>query len=117
VVVVSAFGAHRFPTAGMRFAASGAAKAALEALAKALGAELVRAGVTVNCIAPGFVRKDAGAHSALDPAAWERIAAAIPMRRPAEQAEIAAAISFLLSPEAGYITGQTLHIDGGLSLG
>jgi 3-oxoacyl-[acyl-carrier protein] reductase len=116
VVVVSSFVAHRFGTGGLHFPVSGAAKAALEALARSLAAQVASRGVTVNCVAPGFTRKDATGHAATSPEAMERTRALIPTGRLCEPADIAAAIAFLLSREAGQITGQVLHVDGGLSL-
>lgn len=116
VVAVSSFVAHRFPPAGDLFPASAAAKAALEALARALAAELAPAGVTVNVVAPGYTRKDPGAHAALAPARWEEIAARIPFGRLAATDDVAAAVAYFLSAEAGYVTGQILHVDGGLGL-
>jgi len=117
VVAVSAFGAHRFPFRGSRFPATGAAKAAVEALAKALAAELAPNGVTGNGVAPGFIRKDAGSHSVLSKSKWDEIAAGLPLGRLGLPEEVAATINFLLSDDAGYVTGQTIHVDGGMSLG
>jgi NAD(P)-dependent dehydrogenase (short-subunit alcohol dehydrogenase family) len=116
VVVVSSFVARRF-AAGEVFAASGAAKAALEALAKALATQLAPDGTTVNIVAPGYTRKDEGRVGSLSQAHWEAAAKRNPQRRLATQDDIAAAIAFLLSDEAGHITGQTIGIDGGLTLG
>jgi NAD(P)-dependent dehydrogenase (short-subunit alcohol dehydrogenase family) len=116
VVVVSSFVAHRFGTGGLHFPATGAAKAALEALARSLAAQVAPRGVTVNCVAPGFTRKDPRGHAATSPEAMERTRALIPTGRLCEPADIAAAIAFLLSREARQITGQVLHVDGGLSL-
>jgi NAD(P)-dependent dehydrogenase (short-subunit alcohol dehydrogenase family) len=95
------------------FPASAAAKAGLEALVRALAIELAP-DVTVNAVVPGFIRKDTGAHAALDPETAARRTAAIPLRRLGLPDEIAAAVAFLASEEAGYITGQCLHVDGGL---
>lgn len=116
VVAVSSFVAHRFPPSGDLFPASAAAKAALEALARALAAELASSGVTVNIVAPGYTQKDPGAHAAISPDRWREITDRIPLARLASPADCAAAVAYFLSDEAGYVTGQTLHVDGGLGL-
>ncbi|MDQ0562964.1 NAD(P)-dependent dehydrogenase (short-subunit alcohol dehydrogenase family) [Rhizobium mesoamericanum] len=116
VVVVSSFVAHSFGTNDMHFTASSAAKAALEALAKSLAAQTAADGVTVNCIVPGFVRKDTSGHAATSVAAMERARAITPNGRLGEPQDVAELIAFLLSQSAKQITGQTMHVDGGLLL-
>ncbi|MBV9566885.1 MAG: SDR family oxidoreductase [Hyphomicrobiales bacterium] len=116
VVVVSSFVAHRFRE-GELFAASAAAKAALEALAKSLAVELAATRTTVNIVVPGFTRKDKGKLGALPRSSWDEMAKRNPQQRLALPDEIAAAIAFLLSDEAAHITGATLPVDGGLTLG
>lgn len=116
VVVVSSFVAHGFGTGDLYFPATSAAKAALEALGKALAIQLGRMGVTVNIVVPGFTRKDEGAHRAATPEGLIRAAAITPTGRLTEPADIAGAIAFLLSEGAAQITGQTIHVDGGLLL-
>jgi NAD(P)-dependent dehydrogenase (short-subunit alcohol dehydrogenase family) len=116
VVAVSSFAAHQFRLGGVVFAASAAAKAGLEALVKALAAQLAADGVTVNAVVPGFIRKDPGAARALDPATAARALERVPLGRLGRPDEIAATIAFLLGSDAGYITGQAIHVDGGLSL-
>ncbi len=116
VVAVSSFVAHVF-AADALFPATAAAKAAVEALAKTLAVQLAPRGVGVNCVAPGYTRKDPTGHSALSEEAWQRAAAKVPMGRIGTPDDAAAVIAFLLSPDAGFITGQTIHVDGGLTLG
>ncbi len=114
IVAVSSFVAHVFRTDLATFPASAAAKSALEALARALAIELAPAGVTVNAVVPGFIQKDAGAHAALDPAAFAQAVGRIPLGRLGTPQDVAAAVAFLVSREAGYVTGQALHVSGGL---
>lgn len=93
------------------------AKGGVIALAKSLARENARHNVTVNCIAPGPTETPLYLHEAAEhPEFIQRMLKAIPMRRPAKPAEQAAAISFLLSPDADYITGQTLSVSGGLTM-
>jgi len=114
LIAVSSFVAHVFRLEHPVFPASAAAKAALEALVKALAIEWAPA-IPVNAVAPGFTRKDPGAHAALSPAAFEERIARIPMRRLGLPEEVASAVQWLASPLAGYVTGQVIHVDGGIT--
>lgn len=94
-----------------------AAKGGVIAFTKALAREMARHGVTVNCVCPGPANTPLFAEiRAQHPRLAEALERAIPLRRLAEPEDVAAAVAFLASDEAGYITGQTLSVSGGLTM-
>jgi 3-oxoacyl-[acyl-carrier protein] reductase len=109
IVNVSSLSALLAPAGQANYAA---AKAGVVALTQSLAKEVARIGITVNAVCPGYVETEALAHLAGD----ERKAAQmkIPMRRFGRPEEIAAAVKFLASAEASYITGSTIKVDGGI---
>ena len=91
-----------------------ASKAGMIGMTKSLAREVAPRGITANCIAPGFITTPMT--SALNEKQTEEIAKMIPQQRFGMPEEIAAAVVYLASNEAGYITGQTLHINGGMAM-
>lgn len=91
-----------------------AAKAGITGMTKSLAQEVASRGITANCVAPGFIRTPMT--DVLPDAQKEALNARIPMGRMGEGADIGAAVAFLASKEAGYITGQTLHVNGGMAM-
>ena len=89
-----------------------AAKAGLIGFSKSLAREVGARGITVNAVAPGFI--DTDMTRALPDKQKEALLGQIPLGRLGDPKEIAAAVVFLASPEAGYITGETLHVNGGM---
>lgn len=92
-----------------------ASKAGLEGMTRSLAREIGNRGVTVNCVAPGFI--DTDMTKALSEAQREQMLTAVPLQRLGEPEEIAGVVAFLASPVAGYITGETLHVNGGMYMG
>jgi len=89
-----------------------AAKAGIGGFTRALALEVASRNITVNAVAPGFIETDMTA--TLDAARRERLRAAIPLGRLGAAEDVAAAVAFLAGPAAGYITGATLHVNGGM---
>jgi 3-oxoacyl-[acyl-carrier protein] reductase len=91
-----------------------AAKAGLVGMTKSFAQEVASRGITANCIAPGFIRT--AMTDALNDAQKEAINGRIPMGRMGEGGDIGAAVAYLDSKQAGYFTGQTLHVIGGMAM-
>jgi len=92
-----------------------AAKAGVIGLTKTAARELASRGITVNCVAPGFIETDMT--DKLSDEIRTQMAVQIPLGRFGQAAEIAAVVRFLASDAASYITGQTIHVDGGMYMG
>ena len=91
-----------------------AAKAGLVGLSKSMAQEVASRGITINCVAPGFIRT--AMTDVLPDGQKDALNARIPMGRMGEGEDIGAAVAYLASAEAGYVTGQTLHVNGGMAM-
>jgi NAD(P)-dependent dehydrogenase (short-subunit alcohol dehydrogenase family) len=117
IVVASSFLTDVYRLGGDSYPATAAAKLATLGLMKSLAVQLAPKGITVNAVSPGHIHKDPGQHTTVtDEGHRERERQSIPMGRFGSPEEVAAAIAFLLSEEASYITGHVLAVDGGVSL-
>jgi glucose 1-dehydrogenase len=99
-----------------RFLGYSVSKGGMQNLTRTLALEYAARGIRVNAVAPGATLTPINRAWADDPVKRELVTRHIPMRRPAESEEMAAATAFLCSDEAAYVTGQTLFVDGGLTL-
>jgi acetoacetyl-CoA reductase len=111
IVVISSAAARGGLPGQVAYAAS---KAGLLGVVKTLAAENAQRGITVNAVLPGMIATEKV--RSMPPEVLERVEAALPAGRMGEVGEVAALVAFLVSAEAGYVTGQEIGIDGGLGL-
>ncbi|HET6222898.1 MAG TPA: 3-oxoacyl-ACP reductase family protein [Dongiaceae bacterium] len=100
---------------GNKYSVCTASKGGIVAMLKPMAAEVARHGVTVNAVSPGYIATEMLGE--IDPTGLEATLRIIPMRRYGKPDDIAAAMAFLASDDAGYITGQVLRVNGGMSMG
>jgi len=100
---------------GNKFSVCTASKGGITAMLRPIAAEVARSGITVNGVSPGYIATEMLGE--IDPAGLEATLGLVPMRRYGKPEEIAAAMAFLASEDAAYITGQVLRVNGGLSMG
>jgi 3-oxoacyl-[acyl-carrier protein] reductase len=91
-----------------------ASKAGLIGMTKSVAAEVASRGITVNCVAPGFIQTSMT--DALSEDQRSRLLERVPLGRLGSGADVAAAVGYLVSEEAAYVTGQTLHVNGGMAM-
>jgi NAD(P)-dependent dehydrogenase (short-subunit alcohol dehydrogenase family) len=114
VVAISSHNAHVFRTGYPVYPVSGSAKAAIETMIRSLAVQIAPSGATANVVVPGLIRKAHG-EQFLTPEEWSLFPRLIPMGRIGEPDEVASVIEFLCSNDASYVTGQVIHVSGGLS--
>lgn len=100
---------------GNKYSVCAASKGGITAMMRPIAAEVARSGITVNAVSPGYIATEMLGE--IDAAGLEAALGLVPMRRYGRPEEIAAAMAFLASDEAAYITGQVLRVNGGMSMG
>jgi len=100
---------------GNKYSVCTASKGGITAMMRPIAAEVARAGITVNAVSPGYIATEMLGE--IDAAGLEAALGLVPMRRYGKPEEIAAAMAFLASDDAAYITGQVLRVNGGMSMG
>jgi NAD(P)-dependent dehydrogenase (short-subunit alcohol dehydrogenase family) len=116
VVAISSFLAYKYKVGEQVFPASAMSKAALESMVKSFAVQYAPDGITANMIVPGYIKKNSPGHKPQSEAGMREILGRIPVGRLGQSSEVAELVSFLLSEQAAYITGQSIHIDGGMLL-
>ncbi|MBV9246302.1 MAG: SDR family oxidoreductase [Methylobacteriaceae bacterium] len=114
VVAISTHNVHVYRTDYPWYPASATAKAGLEAMSKTLAMQLAPSNVTVNVIAPGLIEKEPGTEQFLSPEEWQGFREKVPLGRIGTPDDVAGVVQFLCSRAADYITGQVIHVNGGL---
>jgi len=116
IVAVSSFLAHKFRVGENVVPASAMAKSGMEALIKSYAAQYADQNINANIIVPGYIKKNSPEHQPLSQASLDNILSRIPLGELGLPEDVANLADFLLSSKAKYVTGQSIHIDGGLSL-
>lgn len=114
LIAVGSFTAHVFRPGMPQFPASVISKGALETAVRSLALTFASDGITVNCVVPGYIAKDAGIQGSISREKLVEIVKQIPLARLGRPDEVAAMIAFLASEDAAYTTGQIIHVNGGL---
>lgn len=114
VITISTLNAHIFRPNYPTYPASAAAKAGSEAFLKAIAVQLAPYGVTANCVVPGLIEKDKDTEQFLTDKEMEPMLEHIPLKRQGKPQDVAALVGFLCSEDANYITGQIIHVNGGI---
>ena len=114
VISISTLNAHIFRPNYPTYPASAAVKAGSEAFLKAIAVQLAPYGVTANCVVPGLIEKDKDTEQFLTDEVMEPMLEHIPFKRQGKPQDVAALVGFLCSQDANYITGQIIHVNGGI---
>ena len=114
IVSVGSFTAHTFRTDFPEYPASAAAKGAVVTATQSLALAFAKDGINVNCVVPGYIAMDPGSSEPNSAAERDKIAQHIPLARIGKPDEVAAVMEFLVSEAASYVTGQAIHVNGGL---
>ncbi|MCY4462236.1 MAG: SDR family oxidoreductase [Albidovulum sp.] len=115
LIALGSFTAHVFRTDLRSFPMSAASKGGLETAVRSVALAMCKDGITVNCVVPGFIWKEKGTRDGLSEEELIEVSSRIPLGRPGYPDEVAAVIEFFLSEESNYVTGQCLHVNGGLT--